>query len=82
MARRGPTIPMYRSRRAEPVFTAMACPRLAEAVEHFNRRDLAFCVHEGDLIEKDWKSFDDILKPLAASRHRWHHLLGNHDFDA
>jgi hypothetical protein len=56
-------------------------PRLAAAVEDFNRRDLAFCVHLGDLIERDWPSFDDILKPLAGSRHRWHHLLGNHDFD-
>ncbi len=56
-------------------------PRLADAVEAFNRRDLAFCVHLGDLIEKEWKSFEAILAPLAGSRHRWHHLLGNHDFD-
>jgi len=62
-------------------FYRLGLPRLGEAVEHFNRRTLAFCVHVGDLIEKDWKSFDDILKPLAGSRHRWHHLLGNHDFD-
>ncbi len=56
-------------------------PRLAEAMEAFNRRDLACCLHLGDLIEKDWPSFDAILAPLARSRHRWHHLLGNHDFD-
>lgn len=56
-------------------------PRLADAVEAFNRRNLAFCVHLGDLIERDWPSFDAILAPLAGSRHRWHHLLGNHDFD-
>ncbi|MCX6951043.1 MAG: metallophosphoesterase [Verrucomicrobia bacterium] len=55
--------------------------RLAEAVEHFNGRDLAFCAHLGDLIDQQWKSFDEITKPLAASRHRFHHLLGNHDFD-
>lgn len=56
-------------------------PRLAASVEDFNRRNLAFCVHLGDLIERDWASFDAILKPLSASRHRWHHVLGNHDFD-
>lgn len=55
--------------------------RLAAAVEHFNARDLAFCVHLGDLIDRDWKSFDEITKPLAGSRHLWHQLLGNHDFE-
>lgn len=54
--------------------------RLGEAVEHFNGRDLAFCVHLGDLIDREWRSFDAITRPLAASRHRFHHLLGNHDF--
>jgi len=55
--------------------------RLGAAVEHFNGRDLAFCVHLGDLIDKEWRSFDAILKPLAGSRHKWHQLLGNHDYD-
>jgi len=54
--------------------------RLGEAVEHFNGRDLAFCAHLGDLIDREWKSFDEITKPLNVSRHRFHHLLGNHDF--
>jgi 3',5'-cyclic AMP phosphodiesterase CpdA len=55
--------------------------RLAAAVEHFNGRALAFCVHLGDLIDRDWSSFDPITQPLARSRHRWHQLLGNHDFE-
>ena len=55
--------------------------KIADAVEHFNGRDLAFCAHLGDLIDREWRSFDEITRPLAASRHRWHHLLGNHDFD-
>lgn len=54
--------------------------KLGSAVEHFNGRDLAFCVHLGDLIDRDWKNFDQITQPLATSRHRWHQLLGNHDF--
>ncbi len=55
--------------------------KLGEAVEHFNGRNLDFCAHLGDLIDREWRSFDEITRPLAASRHRWHHLLGNHDFD-
>jgi len=55
--------------------------KLGAAVEHFNRTDLAFCVHLGDLIDRDWRSFDEIMRPLVASRHRWHQVLGNHDFD-
>jgi 3',5'-cyclic AMP phosphodiesterase CpdA len=55
--------------------------KIADAVEHFNGRDLAFCAHLGDLIDREWRSFNEITRPLAASHHRWHHLLGNHDFD-
>ena len=68
---------------AEPVgtrFYRTGPARLGEAVDHFNGRDLAFCAHLGDLIDHEWKSFDEILQPLARSRHRFHHLLGNHDF--
>jgi manganese-dependent ADP-ribose/CDP-alcohol diphosphatase len=55
--------------------------KLGAAVDHFNERRLAFCVHLGDLIDRDWKSFDAITQPLAGSRHSWHQLLGNHDFE-
>jgi len=55
--------------------------KLGAAVEHFNRTDLVFCAHLGDLIDREWRSFDEIMRPLAASRHRWHQVLGNHDFD-
>jgi 3',5'-cyclic AMP phosphodiesterase CpdA len=62
-------------------FYRQSLARLAEAVEHFNGRALACCVHLGDLIDREWRSFDEILRPLERSRHRWHQLLGNHDFD-
>jgi manganese-dependent ADP-ribose/CDP-alcohol diphosphatase len=55
--------------------------KLGAAVEHCNGRDLAFCVHLGDLIDREWGSFDAIFKALGPSRHRWNQLLGNHDFD-
>jgi len=62
-------------------FYRKAIARLGEAVDHFNGRKLDFCAHLGDLIDREWKSFDEIMKPLSASRHRFHHLLGNHDFE-
>ena len=62
-------------------FYRQSIGKLGAAVGHFNGRDLAFCVHLGDLIDREWRSFDEITKPLARSRHRWHQLLGNHDFD-
>ena len=55
--------------------------KIGDAVEHFNGRELAFCVHLGDLIDREWKSFDAITASLGRSRHRWHQLLGNHDFE-
>ena len=61
-------------------FYRKSIARLDEAVDHFNGRELAFCVHLGDLIDRDWKSFEAIRQPLARSRQKWHHLLGNHDF--
>jgi 3',5'-cyclic AMP phosphodiesterase CpdA len=54
--------------------------KLGAAVEHFNQRPLDFCVNLGDTIDREWRSYDAILAPLAASRHRWEHVLGNHDF--
>jgi manganese-dependent ADP-ribose/CDP-alcohol diphosphatase len=55
--------------------------RLREAIGHFNTRPLAFVVHLGDLIDRDWSSFDRVFEPLAGSRHPVCQVLGNHDFD-
>lgn len=62
-------------------FYRQSVGKLGAAVEHLNRQELACCLHLGDLIDRQWRSFDEILKPLATSRHRFHHLFGNHDFD-
>ena len=62
-------------------FYRQSIAKLGAAVEHFNGRDLDFCLHLGDLIDREWRSFDEITRPLARSRHRFHHLLGNHDFE-
>lgn len=55
--------------------------KLGTAVEDFNRAELDLCVHMGDIIDRNWRSFDDILKPLSGLRHPLKHLFGNHDFD-
>ncbi len=62
-------------------FYRQSLAKLGHAVDHWNGMDLSGCFHLGDLIDRDWHSFDEIRKPLAACRHPVHHLLGNHDFD-
>ncbi len=62
-------------------FYRASIDRLGAAVEHCNARSVAFCVHLGDLIDREWRSFDAISRPLALARQRWQQVLGNHDFD-
>ncbi|WP_374730650.1 metallophosphoesterase [Aliirhizobium terrae] len=54
--------------------------KLAEAIEVFNGEDLSFVVTLGDLIDRDWQSFDAILPLYDALRHESILLPGNHDF--
>lgn len=54
--------------------------KLAAAVADFNRQKLAFVVHLGDFIDKDWVSYDALLPVAAKLRHPWHFVLGNHEF--
>ncbi|KAA1178048.1 phosphatase [Rhizobium tropici] len=61
-------------------YPANSLGKLREAIEEFNRHDLAFVVTLGDIIDREWKSFDAILPVYQALRHRKHFLLGNHDF--
>jgi predicted phosphodiesterase len=54
--------------------------KLAAAVADFNHRDLAFVVHLGDFIDRDWASYDALLPVARRLRHPWHFVLGNHEF--
>jgi 3',5'-cyclic AMP phosphodiesterase CpdA len=68
----------------DPLYTRFyrqSIDKLGAAMDHFNSRDLDFCVNVGDTIDQHWASFDAILKPFATCRHKVHHVLGNHDFD-
>jgi 3',5'-cyclic AMP phosphodiesterase CpdA len=55
--------------------------KLTEAIDHFNSQELDFCVNVGDTIDQQWASFDEMLKIFGKSRHKFYHLLGNHDFE-
>lgn len=61
-------------------FYRLAKDKLVEAVDHLNTEDLAFTIHLGDFIDKNFVSFDvvgPIYDRLKAPRY---HLLGNHDY--
>lgn len=55
-------------------------PKLKDAVEWLAKRDLPFTLHLGDLIDRDFSSFDAILPLLTGLGHPVRHLLGNHDY--
>lgn len=54
--------------------------KLKAAIEHFNTLDLAFVMHLGDLIDRDFISFDTVMPLLDACRHPVFQVLGNHDY--
>lgn len=56
--------------------------KLAEAVIEFNRHDLAFIVHLGDLVDHDLENAKPVLDLFADARTPVRHVLGNHDFAA
>lgn len=68
-----PNLPLNR-------YPANSLAKLGEAIEEFNRHDLAFVVTLGDVIDREWQSFDAILPVYETLRHPKHFLLGNHDF--
>lgn len=55
--------------------------KLREAVAALNKQDLAFSFHLGDFIDRDFKSFADLLPITAKLKSKLYHALGNHDFD-
>ncbi len=57
-----------------------ALDRLAACADAFNSRDLAFVVHLGDLIDRDFASFEKVLAACGRMKAPTHQVLGNHDF--
>lgn len=55
--------------------------KLRAAVETFNGADLHFVATLGDLIDRDWSSFDAIMPVYDCLRTGTTFLLGNHDLE-
>lgn len=54
---------------------------LSKTIEALNQHELAFTVHLGDLIDRDFDSFAKPLHILKGSNAKVYHVFGNHDFD-
>ena len=54
--------------------------KLTECVEHYNKPDLAFVVHLGDFIDRDFESFAKERPIYNRLKAPHYHVLGNHDF--
>lgn len=54
--------------------------RLKTAIENLNKKGLAFTIHLGDFIDRDFKSFDTLSSIWNGLKSTSYHVLGNHDF--
>ena len=54
--------------------------RLEAALEILNSHDLAFVIHAGDLIDRDYNSFAAPLSIFRRSKAPVHFVIGNHEF--
>jgi len=57
-----------------------ALTKFEESVRELNARDLAFVIQLGDIIEKDFASFDRVLPIYEQLMMPKYHVLGNHEF--
>lgn len=57
-----------------------AMGKLKAAVDSLNTKNLAYTIHLGDFIDRDFKSFDSILPIWNRLKSEKRHVLGNHDF--
>lgn len=55
-------------------------PKLKAAAADLAQQNLPFTLHLGDAIDRDFKSFSEILPHFESLGHPVRHLLGNHDF--
>jgi manganese-dependent ADP-ribose/CDP-alcohol diphosphatase len=54
--------------------------KLTACVAQYNKLNLAFVVHLGDFIDRDFESFDVVSPIFAKLKAPRYHVLGNHDF--
>ena len=56
--------------------------KLDSAIAELNKHELKFTVTLGDVIDRDFKSFADIMPIYKKAKAPQTYVLGNHDFDA
>ncbi len=54
--------------------------KLDSCIKYFNSQNLDFVAHLGDAIDRDFKSFDEILPKFRKSKAPVYFVLGNHEF--
>ena len=54
--------------------------KLDNCISTFNKHNLEFLVGLGDLIDKDFDSFEKVNSVLKSSKYKIHHVIGNHDY--
>lgn len=59
---------------------ALSESKLKQCVTHFNTMNLAYVVHLGDFIDRDYKSFEVVCPIYEKLNAVKYHVLGNHDF--
>lgn len=55
--------------------------KLDEAVKALNGEELRFVATLGDIIDRHWQSYDDILPIYDHLKHEHFFVLGNHDYE-
>lgn len=56
--------------------------KIKECINTFNLQDdLEFVAGLGDLIDRDFSSFNFVNKILSNSKHKIYHVIGNHDYE-
>ncbi|KGD85885.1 metallophosphoesterase [Rhizobium sp. YS-1r] len=61
-------------------YYANSLDKLREAIGVLNGEDLSFVVTLGDLIDRNWESYDPVLSAYDELRHESFLMPGNHDF--
>ena len=54
--------------------------KLREAILDFNNQNLQFVISLGDLIDRDFVSYDTVMPIMQSSLHPLYYVLGNHEF--
>lgn len=62
-------------------FYRKSIQKLTDAVDYFNEVSVDLSVNLGDLIDRNWSSFNAMTGVLSKSKSPFYHVLGNHDFD-